>query len=259
MREVTSIIKKSVDSIKNGAIPNDSKRLVLDILEEVEIDGIKNNASLERVAVLCTSNKGHVSSFSFIDAKADEVSAVLNVSAQDIRDNCPSPNILTYLHTHNLSTGTMSNTDRKSATDLFLTGLGDGLCAIGIDKISCHYPQTTPPTIIDIPMRKHFYKRLLKSIDGENQKESKIVKLDSVTCLKNSRKNTFSCSGKYWQDGLKEFPVGAFERIIGVDVTSDYGINFVGMFDEKMGRDDSGMQCAVLSINEKERTLICLL
>jgi len=259
----TKEISRSIRAIKHDKTDFLGKGHVIDVLENMELNGIKTNSVKEVVGVICSNPKGKRSKFSELDAKADEVSATITMNPEDIRAWCPSNHILTYVHTHNLGTGTMSDADRKSATDLYLSNMAEGLCAIGIDKISCHYPRLSPPTVLDIPMRKTFYKKLLDMIDGDKNGDEfpKRFKVDAVTCFKDDPKKStlFACTGKRWENGLQEFPIGVFSNLIGVDVTTDHSSQYVAMFDEKTASERASMDCGAFGNKYRGETLVCML
>lgn len=180
-----------------------------------------------------------------IDESGNTSSATTIIDPPSIAKKCPEKNwYRVWFHTHNSTISAQSIDDRFATQSLYGSNVGDVMCSVGLNGVSCHFPTSNPPAVAVNRWGNEFWDNIknydkknglltpIKSIDADlNIVKKKEIESDIVLCTKIWEDNRlkFDCIGRNWEYGIKEFNIGKFDDVYFDGPTDSYGSVIMSM------------------------------
>lgn len=197
----------------------------------------------------------------------DTASATLNRSS--IEEICPSKDYIhLWYHTHNITSSIPSDLDQRAGQDIYAGDLGETVCAVGIDGISCLVQDGDDPLLIGGKWNEKFFEDFVKEKnvsfkdlpyydDKGNIQRAKVVAFDQVTCYMGFDGHAH-CYGKdFSSDGQLDVDLGNDITSVQINGTSDMYLqgngNAFGLFTPFDGK----LNCVKYDTNEIGVKLSC--
>lgn len=204
-----------------------------------------------------------------IDIKeiGSDSTASASIDANTINKQCPSKNWhRVWFHTHNQSISAQSLDDRFATQNINSNDIGDTMCSVGINGVTCHFPSSNPPAISFGSWKKSFWnmmkeynkslnflspiKNMDRKLELSNELEAKVDQLLCYTSINNG-KMKYNCSGRNWENGIQTFPIGIFDNVYFDGSTDTFGNSIISI------PKDEKYECVSINNQSTGGKLIC--
>lgn len=201
-----------------------------------------------------------------VPEQGSEATASSVIDAREINKQCPTQDWhRIWFHTHNHSISAQSIDDRFATQNIHANGIGETMCAVGINGVTCHFPSSNPPAVATSKWGNSFWEllkkynksmNLLQPIQQMNKnwdiRNEIEAKTDQILCYMslNGGKIQHNCYGRNWENGTRTFPIGKFDSIY-IDGPTDLSNNSTISIPR-----DNKYECVSIKI-KAGRKLIC--